>query len=332
MTTSPLPAGVRDLRFDATVPRALVHRAAVAEVFLTDSAQVADDRFLVAAQLPRMHSFFNDSLAGHHDLLLLIEIARQAGVLIAHRHLGVADDRAFVFQDADVAVIDPAGLRSAGDEPSRLLVEIVLGQRQTRGDVPFRFAVDLEVTIDGRPLARGSGALLFISRSIYRSFRGRMRRRKGLGASGAPAPRAAALPSAAVGRRDERNVVIGAPAGDPVTEEGMVCEVIVDQGHPCLFDHPLDHLPGMLMLEAFRQTAFVAAREACGLQPASTVATRCRGSFAEFGELELTTRCHARIAQAPHGSDAAPTVPVELTLLQDDHVLGQGLVEVTVCT
>ncbi|MGV9871077.1 AfsA-related hotdog domain-containing protein, partial [Rhodococcus koreensis] len=67
-----------------------------------------------------------------------------------------------------------------------------------------------------------------------------------------PARCGTALAPAAVGQVDERDVVLGRPTGRGEWE------VRVDVTHPVLFDHPLDHLPGMLLLEVLRQSAFAA--------------------------------------------------------------------------
>ncbi|XKK40185.1 hypothetical protein HFP72_05480 [Nocardiopsis sp. ARC36] len=48
----PEHAEVRELDYDSTVPRGLVHRNAVSEVFVTDSQQTGESTFDVAAQLP----------------------------------------------------------------------------------------------------------------------------------------------------------------------------------------------------------------------------------------------------------------------------------------
>ncbi len=70
-----LPAGTPRLRpslfrypnLTTTVPKELVHRAAVAEVMLTDWERVDDTRFKVAAQWPRGHSFFTPIDGRYHD-------------------------------------------------------------------------------------------------------------------------------------------------------------------------------------------------------------------------------------------------------------------------
>ena len=308
-----------ELRFDTVVSRALVHRAAVSEVFVTDSVRIDPLRFLVAAQLPRMHSFYNDSVHPQHDVLLLVEIARQAGVLIAHRSLGVPADRAFIFHTVDIGVDDAAGLRMSSPTPSCLVLEVTITRTELRGGTPRRLSIDVAFVIDGRPVARGCGSFLFLRRGHYHALRRQARSRKGLLTDGPAAARPNAIEPRAVGRRDERNVVISPPAGDPLGPDGMTCEVVVDQDHAVLFDHPLDHIPGVVMLESYRQAALFAARSL----GEGAVVSRCRATFAEFGELELPTHCRARVSE--HSPER---VAVEVALHQDDQRLGEGRLEV----
>ncbi|WP_226962330.1 AfsA-related hotdog domain-containing protein [Streptomyces sp. C8S0] len=84
-------SGNHGLSYAATVSRQLVHRAAVCEVFLTDTRRRSDNDFLIAAQLPRVHSYYSDHLAtpAAYDPLLLLEVFRQTSILVAHEHLGV---------------------------------------------------------------------------------------------------------------------------------------------------------------------------------------------------------------------------------------------------
>ncbi|OLT16522.1 hypothetical protein BJF78_13955 [Pseudonocardia sp. CNS-139] len=80
----PGPAVETPLTYDRTVPRQMVHRAAVAEVFVTDAVQVAEKQVRVAVQLPPSHGYFGDHASGQVDPLLLLEAARQAGIFGSH--------------------------------------------------------------------------------------------------------------------------------------------------------------------------------------------------------------------------------------------------------
>ncbi|WP_370012895.1 AfsA-related hotdog domain-containing protein, partial [Nocardia cyriacigeorgica] len=68
-----------------------------------------------------------------------------------------------------------------------------------------------------------------------------------------------------------------------------VATLVPDIGHPFLFDHPLDHVPGSLLIEACRQTALAMVLER---------APRLVGvssTFDRFVELDTPAECRAEI-------------------------------------
>ena len=71
------------MEYTRTVPRHLVHRHAVAEVFLTDYRIESDSAYQVAVQLPVSHRIFDVS-SEQHDPLGVAEAFRQAVVLLCH--------------------------------------------------------------------------------------------------------------------------------------------------------------------------------------------------------------------------------------------------------
>src|SRR4051812_26459174 len=62
--------------FQQTIPRSLVHRAAVSEVFVTDLNILGEGTFEVGAQWPRRHSFFGPRTPAFHDPMLYAETIR----------------------------------------------------------------------------------------------------------------------------------------------------------------------------------------------------------------------------------------------------------------
>ena len=69
---------------------------------------------------------------------------------------------------------------------------------------------------------------------------------------------------------------------------------IVDRTHPCFFDHPLDHLPGALVIEVYRQAAIAAAASDGVGEPADAVVTRCAVQLSDFAELRKANQQQAR--------------------------------------
>src|SRR5436853_6926906 len=98
---SPDTAEVHQLRFDAAVPRQLVHKAAIEQVLLSDHQRIGEREFSCAAQLSRAHAYYSDHLLPLYDPLLLLEIALQAVVLGSHEYFGVRQGWQFIFSDID---------------------------------------------------------------------------------------------------------------------------------------------------------------------------------------------------------------------------------------
>ncbi|MER5292880.1 ScbA/BarX family gamma-butyrolactone biosynthesis protein [Streptomyces pharetrae] len=286
------------LSYSATVSRRLVHRAAVCEVFLTDTERESDERFLVAAQLPRVHSYYSDHLTtpAAYDPLLLLEVFRQTSILVAHEHLGAPHDNKFTFNDGDLAVLDQEAL-VIGDRPGHALLDVeVVTEKRRHGEL-VGVTLRMSMALDGRDAATMTMAIQWMPPHAWQGLRERGRAALGLTAepaSGHPGTRR--LPPASVGRHSPQNVVLSESA---VIGRELVAKVLVDQSHPALFDHPLDHIPGALLFEAYRQTALHAAHELLGLSPHRLTLVRCVAAFTRFGEFELPTTCRAELVEGP---------------------------------
>ncbi|WP_306459474.1 ScbA/BarX family gamma-butyrolactone biosynthesis protein [Streptomyces sp. TLI_55] len=224
-----------------TVPKELVHRASVAEVMLTDWERVSKDHFTVAAQWPRGHSFFAN-VDGRHDPLIAAETIRQAGTLLTHAEFGVPLGYHFLMWDLSVSV-QPEILR-VGTAPASVDVEMTCEDVKLRGNRLAGCRYNAVIRRDGQVAATGSANFTCTSGKVYERLRGDRsdfaERQLPLTAPVAPQN---------VGRISPMDVVLS-PIGDPNR-----WLLRVDTRHPILFDHPVDHVPGMVLLEAARQAS-----------------------------------------------------------------------------
>jgi hypothetical protein len=320
------------LRYEATVPRALVHRQSVAEVFITDSVAAATNgigrseaSFEVAAQLPRGHVVGEHSAS--YDFLLIVEVLRQAGVFVAHQHLDVPLESAFIFKELSYKVRSLEALR-IGPRPAHVVVVMNVRPERNRAGRVLGFEFDGTMLVDGVPALEGSGGLVFVSRRAFGVLRAKGRDSAHSSRSGpAPMSRLAPAPPAALGRRDPRNVVVTEPTVDPLGK--AQARVVVNTAHPHLFDHQLDHIPGNLQLEAARQLAVAAVARLHGLFPDELVVTGVVGEFTDFAELDLTTTVTAQAGGVQHAKQLGLlSVPVGVRLLQGDRTVSDVQVEV----
>jgi hypothetical protein len=241
--------------------RALVHRRAVMEVFVTDAVRLGDDTFAVAVQAPRAHGYYNDHTQRPAllDPLFLLEAARQAVTVVAHRWLGVSYDTSFLISDWTTEFADPSALRARGDAPDELVIEVAARDLRRRGTRLLAATLGCVFTLGGRPVGTSAVVAGYLSRDGYLAHREKSR--------GSVPPRSSDLPPARPGATADPALVGRERAGNVVLTDvehpggALALRAVLDVpvGHPALYDHPLDHVPAMALLEAARQAAVLAA-------------------------------------------------------------------------
>ncbi|MGH3434665.1 MAG: ScbA/BarX family gamma-butyrolactone biosynthesis protein [Thermocrispum sp.] len=285
MTTAPpvaRPADpAADPAYDHTVDRAWVHRHAVSEVFVTDASAAGDGSFVVAAQLPRKHWFYTDhpAVQGVVDPLLLQECARQAVTVVAHRYLAVPMQTSALVTSWRAEL--PRGLRN-GDQPVQLRLLVTPHDLRERDGQAIGVRFTAELSLDGEPAGSTEIGAAYLPREQYRDFRALRR--------STPPPSSADLPGrggtdlvspASVGRSVGDHVVLGDLRS--VGEE-VVATLDAPPRHPSLYDHPLDHVPGMVLMEAARQLTLLV------LGSPSHEVTGLDATFSRFAELDAPVR------------------------------------------
>ncbi|MGW4272010.1 ScbA/BarX family gamma-butyrolactone biosynthesis protein [Streptomyces seoulensis] len=239
-TTAPLDA-VRQPVLTTTVAREYVHRAALSEVFLTGWSKGGPDSFTVTAQWPRSHSFYN-SEHGLYDPLLLSETVRQCGLLLMHVGYHMPFGHQISWSRLQYT-LDPRALRIEAT-PAEIELHVTCSDVKYQGKVARTMVVHLEAVRAGSLLARATIGFNSHSPAVYRRLRaGRNVEEIFAAVPEPPEP----VSRAAAGRLRRQDIVLSP------TERSARWQLRVDTSHPVLFDHPVDHVPGMLLLEAVRQ-------------------------------------------------------------------------------
>lgn len=264
---SALSDGLPD--FQQTLPRHLVHRAAVSEVFVTSLAAVQDGVFQVGAQWPRAHQFFGPKLR-LHDPMLLPETMRQAGLAVAHEYYHVPIGSHFLMQEITYE-IDEVGLW-LDCRPADVVITLVAHDVRRRGKTVAGMTFEIELFRGGSRVGAGRVAWRCVSAATYARVRGDK-----AGNSVVDGNQLAPVGPHLVGRQFEADVVLAPSAID------NLWLLRADTGHPVMFDHPVDHVPGMLAMEAARQAALLAAGD--------PHAVPVKGSFAFEHYIELDEPC-----------------------------------------
>ncbi|MGW2249988.1 ScbA/BarX family gamma-butyrolactone biosynthesis protein [Kitasatospora sp. NPDC001660] len=294
------PIGAKP-RLTTTVPKEYVHRACHAEVFLTGSEQLTDTAFTVTAQWPRAHTFFSTPDGTRHDPMQAAETVRQAALYLAHTRFGVPLDHKFMMWNLDVAT-RPRQL-VIGATPTDLTLEARL-VAQPRSRTTIDFTMSVTVRRGPHVAATGQGCFTTVSDATYRRLRGARRSPGTDGTAGtagtagipgsdaseqlapAPAPVDRPLPPARVGRLRPADVVLTA------SEEPGTWHLTPDPWHPILFDHAIDHIPGMVLLEAARQAANALT------SPVTIAPTAMTTTYHRYAEHDAPTTVTARLTHA----------------------------------
>jgi hypothetical protein len=312
-----------DLSFDQTVPRAIAHRRAVGEVFITDSAALGEDEFLLAFQLPRAHRLWSDHKVAYHDPFSTGEAARQGSFVVIHRHLGVPLSLPFSLQRYAFTVHELAAFRDDQRSPLEGLLRYRIVSQHKRGDELGSLSIEGDLEIGGALALTVSGDVVFLPRGDYEALRAFQRSRKPLDSAQPPGP-IQPLDAAAVGRLDQRNVVIGHPVQAGRTDRAPQYPLVIDLGHPSYFDHSYDHVPGPFIVEGFRQAALVEAHRTGALASPVAALVGCRTSFADFGEFEAILEYSAEVQGTGDGR-----VQVRVELHQFGKEIAEGEIELS---
>ncbi|MFF8278061.1 ScbA/BarX family gamma-butyrolactone biosynthesis protein [Streptomyces lateritius] len=270
-TPAPTDIAATDARVrpTTTAPREYVHRAALAEVFLTaDWSRTDEAHFTLNAQWPRGHSFFGPVGGTHYDPMLAAETIRQVGALLAHVGFDVPLGHQFLMWELNYRV-HPARL-PVGGAPAELRLDVTCSDIRRRAGRLTGLRYEVVLSENGREIAGGDARYTCTSPEVYR----RLRADRLAEPLAAPAPPTAPVAPRRVGRRDDFDVVLSP------TERDDRWRLRVDTRHPILFDHPGDHIPGMVLLEAARQAVHTLAPEGRAVLPVAMDAAFHR--YAEF--------------------------------------------------
>jgi len=290
--------------------RTLAHKRFPENVLLTDIRACSDDHFVCTGRIPADHRFFNDSgRTPHEDILFYTEVGRQASLAVTHAFLNVSLDDVFIFERSQAAITpaiwDPALARSADD----VVIEIKVRETVRRKNTVTRVVAEHVMYVGDQHVFQGTGTWTMQSAALFK----RLRRSTVETASRVEGPDLL--------RPYPSNVVISAPA--PAQDNtALTASLIVDGAHPYFFDHPCDHVPGMLLLEACAQLSLGACAQA-GLAPSPRMALMAYDmDFTQVVECNVPTTLSARVSSNQASSSPGMAPAIEIVVSQRGAVAG----------
>ncbi|MFC0228748.1 AfsA-related hotdog domain-containing protein [Serratia aquatilis] len=271
----------------STIDRKYVHRQAINEVFITNQHQLADDHFMISAALPKSHMYFNDhsKLANgkqYYDPMLLLEVFRQTSICVTHKYYDVPFSAKFIFNDAKFNMIDCQKLEIT-QTPSLASVEVKITNHKYRKNFLTGYTLEMQLSIDNVICAQKTMGIGWMEGSVWKKLRSKVESQASL--NHLDIKPASCL---SVGRIVSHNVVIG---DTQIKNDHFTTALIVDQSYSPIFDHPLDHVPAMFIIEAFRQTGILAAKIYKDIPVNQLIFHDCNISFQQFCELNSRSQC-----------------------------------------
>ncbi|MEU2953828.1 ScbA/BarX family gamma-butyrolactone biosynthesis protein [Streptomyces xanthochromogenes] len=272
-------------RPDPAISAAFAHRAAAEDVLVAGWRRRSDTVFSIAVDWSKQHNFFAPARGSAHHHMLIAQTLRQIGLGLTHAGLDVAaGTNHFLLDDLRYSA-DPRH-RTDTLAPVRAEAEYTwTGRRSLRVQISLQQGGTLFVT--------SSSHFTWVPDGVYRRLRGDYLTAR---------PRAWATPvePSVVGRHSPDEVTL-ADTGVPHR-----WELISDTGHPALIDHAVDHVPGLVLLEAAQQAAYAFAGSD-GFNPLSTAIQAQR-------YVEFDAPCFVEARAIPAWSPGA--LAVEVTGIQ----------------
>ncbi|MEU6996026.1 ScbA/BarX family gamma-butyrolactone biosynthesis protein [Streptomyces sp. NPDC046465] len=274
------------------MPRQYVHRAAHAEVFLTGHEKTGENTYAVGGQWPRAHTYFTTADGRSHDHLQVCETFRQTGIYLAHTEHGVPLDHHFVMQGMTVST-HPERL-AIQYTPTDLTINTTFVRRGPN------FTASFTVINDHRVIATGRGDFTCVTPAAYR----RIRTNPHLAPTLNDLHYSPTNQDPTVFGRTHSHDLVLAPTHQPHT-----WLLNPDPRHPVLFDHNGDHIPGMVLIEAARQSAHPHL-------PPHALPTHSHTEWHRY--VELATPCY--ITAVPQPTADPDTHTVQVTGRQNNQV------------
>lgn len=255
------------LSWELLIPASLVHLRTVSQVLITGTLRHTDTDFQATLQWPRRHPLnrWDDENEPPFSPLLVAESGRQLGLALTGLYEAPPQEAHYLIDRIEVEA-DASVLRRSPPSAAWNLTARILLRSESPAGVLRAFTLRADFAHEGIEFASCTGHASVVSTAAYRRLRGATEAvappPAGTGRPGRPEPEQVGVPQA-------RDVLLAR------TPSGSLELSLADACHPVFFDHPSDHVPGMVLLEA--------ARQACHLdQPAGSAP-------AQLAAMALTT-------------------------------------------
>ncbi|MFJ5266233.1 ScbA/BarX family gamma-butyrolactone biosynthesis protein [Streptomyces sp. NPDC088387] len=291
----------------ARVTKDLVHKQHADQVLLSGLERLGEDEFLVAADWTDTSGVVATGHSRQDDAVLITETIRQTFPLLAHAGYDIPFGHRLLWEEYRYALNLPA-LREGGTGGRPELHVRCHDVVRRRGRVSG-LSLDITVLRDGEQLATAHTRFHIQPPAIYQRLRGPY----GDAHRMLELARSRPLPPPVSGASEEFRDAVLSP-----TDARDRWLLRIDTHHPMYFDHPGDHAPGILLLEAAKQAARTIRH------PRAGVAEAMETIFHRYVELDSPCRVDAQLLP----DDQLGRARLLVTAHQDDNLCFTALVSV----
>ncbi|MCX3061925.1 ScbA/BarX family gamma-butyrolactone biosynthesis protein [Streptomyces beihaiensis] len=210
----------------------LIHTPAI---LVRDWRREEPDTFTVTARWPEHRG------PGPYDPRLLAQTIRQSGLLVAHAEYGVPTGHQTLLSNLNITADPGFQAREASD--FEVDIAVTRSTRRSAG-----LGMEFRIRRDGATVCLADTEFGWVSPAAYRRVRGRH-----LAVEWSEWPVPEPISRHLVCRADDSDVLLAAGTA------GHQWQLRNDVSNTLLFDHPVDHVPGLVLLEAAHQAAHAAA-------------------------------------------------------------------------
>ncbi|WP_308102708.1 MULTISPECIES: AfsA-related hotdog domain-containing protein [Micrococcaceae] len=251
----------------------LVHKVSAAANFIARWRSTCENTAELTASWAAEQEYHCLASQGMSDPMLALETFRQAVIIVAHSMYGVPLESAFSLQHIGIS-LDSCRMTGTPD----LWLELTPDFSGTR---LIGLGIRVTFRLDKAIIGTGRGKLIVLEQHSYHRVRNGAEPKE----FRSPGLRAEA---SHVGRTCEEDVLLNEGGGD----------LLINTSHKWLFDHPADHIPGMLVIDAARQ-AFALNR---GGDPSFNVIS---ARFFNYGELHEPVQIATDVPDGPSGDECS---------------------------
>lgn len=191
---------------------------------------LSHNSFEVVARWADAHNPGDVAPADEANLMLPVEILRQCVIMLAHEAYNVPLSAAFAMKDISV---DFRNFDTHTIHGKAISVRLTFSIRRGAEGRVTGMTVEVRFYCAGRRIGSGTGTVLILSHETYQQVRNEAPTREFISKAKRTSP-------GRVGRSRSEDVLLG--------EDERT--LVVDTRHQGFYDHPVDHIPGMVILEA----------------------------------------------------------------------------------